>query len=576
MKFLKEHKYFLIGLLLTSILTWPLFVAPYFSHHDDVQIIRIFEMTKCLQDLQIPCRWVPDLGGEYGYPIFNYYGPLAYYFGGLIYLSFGNLTFAAKIIFALPFIGSYIFMFLLARALWKSNLAGLISAIFYTFAPYHSVVFYVRGAMGELWALMFFPAVFWALIRLKEKINITNGLLLSLFLSLLITSHNLSTLIFLPALAIFSVFLIFNQGPEFNLKKFLSFLASFSLLGVFLASFYLLPMIVEKNLTHVDTTTWGYFSYTEHFKGLRKLFLDFSWGWGDSVREVPGGAKDGLSFQIGSIHYLVWFSLIFLSLKFRKSYKQISNIILLFSLLTLGAIFMIHPRSLFFWKLIEPLKYIQFPWRFLELVIFYVSLIAGSIVIFTAKFKWGKVLAAFLIALVVGVNFYYFRPGKFFQITDSDLIKGGQRWESGVHRAIFDFLPIYAEAPPAKSALVPYKILTGELEINNFKKGTNWIYFKADVKRHSIIRLSQYYFPDWRIFIDGKPAIIDYKNSLGLMTLILGEGPHTVEARLYDTASRTLGNLLTIMGATLYLSLLLTRFKVVRSRVIYYLRSFYK
>mgnify|MGYP003396209684 CR=1 FL=1 len=68
--FIVNYKEFFIGLILTLSLLWPLFYAPYFTHHDDVQVIRTFEMDKCFLDHQIPCRWVPDLGGLYGYPIF--------------------------------------------------------------------------------------------------------------------------------------------------------------------------------------------------------------------------------------------------------------------------------------------------------------------------------------------------------------------------------------------------------------------------------------------------------------------------------------------------------------------------
>ena len=78
-KFLLSHMYFLVGFILTFSLLWPLFAAPYFTHHDDVQVIRLYEMDKCFKDYQIPCRWVPDLGGLYGYPIFNYYAPFPYY-----------------------------------------------------------------------------------------------------------------------------------------------------------------------------------------------------------------------------------------------------------------------------------------------------------------------------------------------------------------------------------------------------------------------------------------------------------------------------------------------------------------
>ena len=83
---IKKKWPFLLGLALSISLLWPLFVASSFTHHDDVEMIRLYEMDQCFKDHQIPCRWVPDLGGIYGYPLFNYYAPLPYYFGELIIL----------------------------------------------------------------------------------------------------------------------------------------------------------------------------------------------------------------------------------------------------------------------------------------------------------------------------------------------------------------------------------------------------------------------------------------------------------------------------------------------------------
>src|SRR3989304_7893353 len=53
----------------------------YFNMHDDLQIMRQLEMEKCFLDRQIPCRWVPDMGYGFGYPLFNFYPPLPYLVG---------------------------------------------------------------------------------------------------------------------------------------------------------------------------------------------------------------------------------------------------------------------------------------------------------------------------------------------------------------------------------------------------------------------------------------------------------------------------------------------------------------
>lgn len=562
-KFLISHIYFLIGLILTLSLLWPLFAAPYFTHHDDVQVIRLYEMDKCFKDFQIPCRWVPDLGGLYGYPIFNYYAPLPYYFGEIIFLITNSLLGSVKVMFAVSFVGAYIFMYLLASKLWGKK-GGAVAAIFYSFAPYHALDFYVRGAMGEMWALMLFPAILWAVARLEEKSSIANLLIFGVSVAALITSHNLSAMIFLPIIILWIVLLFLKRKN----KRFLWFCFGSAIVAILLSAFYLLPAIFEKDLVHLETTVGGYFSYTEHFKGIRKLFLDRSWEYGSSIREVPGGEKDGLSYQIGWVHLFGWFFAGLTAWILRKKNRWLSSTIIICSLVILFAAFMIHPRSEFIWRAIDPLKYLQFPWRFLLLIIFFTSLVSGSF--FLANFKYKNLAWIALVFTVVFLNFSYFRPERFINTNEQKLLSG-EDWDRQIKRSIFDYLPIYAKEPPAELAKERYQILTGDSQVYDFQEGTNWFTFKTDTSSHTIIRLSQYYFPNWKIFVDGKEAEVEYKNnSLGLMTIILGKGPHFVTARLYDTQIRTLANLISLAGFATVAILLFVSFNRVRKWITYY------
>lgn len=559
LNFIRSNKEFVVGLMLTLSLLWPLVWAPFFSHHDDVQVIRLYEMDKCVRDGQIPCRWVPDLGGEYGYPLFNYYAPLPYYVGEIFYLISGNLIFSVKMMFTISFLGSYIFMFLLARKFW-GNLGGVLSAVFYSFAPYHAVNFYVRGAMGEMWAMMVFPAILWSFVKLQEKTGVANLGLSALFLAVLFSSHNLSTMLFLPITVIWIFILFFNKRA----KKFLfySFLAV--LLAAALSAFYLLPAVFEKNLVHVDTTTYGYFSYTEHFKGFKKL-LGRSWGYGSSIREVPGGERDGLSYQIGWIHLLGWILALYVAKRFWYLKKSLSLIIIFSSIVISFASFMINPRSEFIWKAVEPLKFLQFPWRFLLLITLFISFVAGS----TALLKSKKIIIL-LVATVTVLNFFYFRPEKFIEVSNQELLSG-EHWDRQIKRSIFDYLPIFAKEPPAELATQRYQILTGDSSIKDFQQGTNWFRFKTETQTHSIIRLSQYYFPEWRIIVDGIAVPIEYKdNTLGLMTVILGEGKHDIEGRLHDTPVRVISNFITMLTLAIMALVFMFQIKRVKKWIRYY------
>jgi hypothetical protein len=573
---LKHPLTFIIGLLLTISLLWPLVAAPYFSHHDDVQVIRLHQMNTCIEDWQIPCRWVPDLGGEYGYPLFEFYAPLAYYVGEIYYKVTGSFMVAAKLMFVTSFVGAFVFMYLLGRRLW-GDVGGMLSGVFYSFAPYHAVDFYVRGAMGEMWALMFFPAILWALVRLHSKRSTFNTALLAISMAGLVLSHNLSAMIFLPITLAFALILFWQERS----KYFLIITGLALLLGLVISAFYWMPASAEKSLIHIDTTTVGYFSYTEHFKGLRKLLIDQSWGWGPSLREVPGGERDGMSYQIGWVHELTFVLALYLGFRGykrdvgEKRKRRILQMILGLSLLVVVvSIFMIHPRSLFVWKIVDDyIKYLQFPWRFLMLVIVFISLAVGSLSqTLPSKYKHHIVLG--LVVLVVAFNFSFFRPEKFLYFQESDLFTGNL-WDKQIKRSIYDYLPIYAEAPPAELATEKYQILEGDVVVKDYNQGSNWISMHlVSNSERMIIRLSQYYFPNWQIRANDQLIPIDYGNPLGLMTVLLGKGDFYLEARLYDTPLRTLCNWLSFGGILITLGLMLSRSKYVCKMCSYAFKGF--
>ncbi len=567
MKIKLPNKLFLLGFLVSATLLWPLFVAPYFTSHDDVQVIRLYEMNKCIRDLQIPCRWVPDLGGEYGWPLFNYYAPLSYYFGEIFYLITGSLLLSVKIMFITSFLGAFCFMYLLGRRLW-GEMGGVLSAVLYSFAPYHAVNFYVRGAMGEMWGLMFYPAIIWALLRLFENKKVINLLLLSFFIFGLITSHNLSAMIFSPIILLTILVLYFSKRDF----KFLKYSFVSMILGLLLASFYWLPALWEKEFVHVNTTTIGYFSYTEHFKGFTKLLIDRSWHYGPSVREVPGGEKDQFPYQVGTVHEILFLVAAILGVKFlwRKKFER--NLLILFSFLAGFSLFMIHPRSYFIWQLFEPLKYLQFPWRLLGLVIFFVSVVSGSIFFSLQEKldKWKVWIFGVFILLTVALNFSYFKPERFLYLTDQDLLQG-QLWEKQIMRSIFDYLPKSAKAPPAYPATSRYDVKPDEIQIKNYQEGSNWIKFDADVKNLTFVKLSEYYFPYWEVSANGKKREINSKNELGLITFTLDPGRYKVEAKLFDSPVRVVANILSLISFIMFVVLVLTQFPRSRKWVFYYI-----
>jgi len=157
-------------------------------------------------------------------------------------------------------------------------------------------------------------------------------------------------------------------------------------------------------------------------------------------------------------------------------------------------------------------------------------------------------LASVMVLSVFFVNVFYFYPQVWLDITDADKFSG-ESWEKQLTVSIFDYLPIFAEVPPAEKAPEMPFFVSGEGEILEFDKGSNWQSGMVAVfSEEANLRLPLYYFPGFTLKVDGERQSIDYNNSLGLITLSLDEGRHEFNVQLKNTVVRSLGDTLTLVS----------------------------
>jgi len=523
----------------------------YFSMHDDLQIGRLYQMDLCFRDGQIPCRWVPDMGYSYGYPLFNYYPPLPFYLGELVHQLGFSFIDTTKILFALGFLVSAVLMYLFGKKLWGES-GGFLSAVLYLFAPYHSVDVYVRGAMNEFWALAFLPGVFWAAVETIDRNDRKFIPVLGLFTGLLLLSHNLMAFIFLPTVAVFSLLIIWLKKKNF--QKNITNLFLGAVWGLGMASFFTLPVIFEKKFVHVETMLMGYFNYLAHYVSIGKMLFTRFWGYGSSgwLQET------GMPFQVGLPHWplavLVFALSFFFFLKKRLNRENFIIVSYFFALFGLS-LFLVHPRSVLIWKAVSLLAYLQFPWRFLTLVIFSISVVGGGIVIFLKKDKLKTFVALALSAAVVLLNFSFFRAERIISVTDADKLFSAKGFNKLQTDAIFDYLPVYAKAPPAGPAPLKPVILSGKAEIFKLNKGTDWYEFRVKAEEESVLQVPLYDFPGWTAEINNEKTMISHENDLGLITITVPVGENEVFLSLADTPIRTAGNTISFVSLSLLLGL---------------------
>ena len=295
---------FYFGVLFFSILIsfpviLPFFHPGYFPTHDgEWAVVRLGDMFRTLRDFQIPPRYSGALNFGYGYPLFNFTYPMPYYLGTLIhFLGFGFVD-SIKILFALSVPFSAFFMFVASRKLWKNTWAGVVSSVLYVYFPYRMVDLYVRGSIGESLSFVLFPLLFYLDIKLIEKPSYFWVLGVGVSLAILVTTHNIMTVLFLPVWILFIICKVIFDKKKDSIKP----ITISVFLGIGLSAFFWIPALFEKHLILLSQTPIA--DRNLYFVNLSQLLLG-RWGYG-----VPTDLN-GFTYQLGLPHLIALFITIF-------------------------------------------------------------------------------------------------------------------------------------------------------------------------------------------------------------------------------------------------------------------------
>jgi hypothetical protein len=196
-------KFPLLPLLALCLLAvWPILKAGYPTIGDGlIHLYRLVEFDHLLRHGVWFPRWATDLGYGYGYPLFNFYPPLAYYAGSFFHafgLSYAHSLIAVYLLaMGLAITGTY----KLART-QGGLMGGLLAAAAAAFSPYLAFNILARGALPETLALGLLPWTLWAYYRLAQKPGRAMFVLASLLYAAICLSHFLSALITLPLILV--------------------------------------------------------------------------------------------------------------------------------------------------------------------------------------------------------------------------------------------------------------------------------------------------------------------------------------------------------------------------------------
>jgi len=504
----------------------------YISHDFGEHSARLASFYESLSQGNIIPRWAGNLNHGYGHPVFMFLYPLTNYLGSLIHFLGLSIVDSIKTLFAVSYIFSGLFMYLWIEKLWGRK-AGLVAAILYLFAPYRFVDLYVRASLGEHLAFLFVPMVCWLITLLaktgKNKFSILTGI----SLALLILSHNALSLVFLPLIFIYSIYLILALTKK---KKTLIIQLLISLLiGFALSAFFWIPAFFEGKYTLREIVTDKEIFFSNYIF-WKELFIS-KWGWGQSALN---GSQSGFYVALGWIQILVFLlSIIFVI----KSKKPERYFVILIILCFLFSAFLTTSSSKFIVEYIPLLTTFQFPWRLLAVPVFCASIL-GSFCVKSVKVKNQTVLILGIVIFAVLSNSSFWHiKGISGQYPDSFWINSYKgTTETG------ESTPLWTIRFQEKDPVAKVQAVQGTLESIEI---SNWQFenhqYILQTKASTRIADNTLYFPGWKVFVNGKDAAIEFQdeNWRGIITYDVPAGKSNIVVQFTDTKIRKLANIIT-------------------------------
>lgn len=478
-------------------------------------------------------RWLPAMQLGYGYPVFNFYPPGAYYLALLPSLFGVSLYWSYAVGFVLAILLAGIGATLLAHDLvrhyacssarqsapaasvWYTLAPALLVGVAYMYAPYLLVNVYIRGSLPEAVAQALLPWVLWSSRRLLGQAQPTGYLVFfALFLAGLALTHSLTLLLVIPYLLAYLVGIWWNRGRSMVMLR---WIAVSLLLAAGISAFFWLPMVVDRRYLSQAGYAMARDGWLPANVWHWSTFLDWQLSYGyDFARPV----------QLGLVQ-LIMGGGGFLWLRRRGEW-------LFFALAALLAMFCIGAWSLPIWQQSDILAAVQFPWRLLSLVSLSLALLSAGWLC-RVPAGWSQWLGALLIALVILVaqrpqlgTIDYFPPAS---VRLDEPLLAQAEVEKGVltddpASSVQEFRPEWAVDDLILDIIPnePPLVRMSTLQISPFAFA-----MRVNVPVTTTLRFQDFYFPGWQVLGPDNQPLKSYPSTdLGLLTTELPRGIYTL------------------------------------------------
>lgn len=533
----------------------PLWNSAAFFDSDDgmLHLLRVYALDREIQQGTIYPRWLMDLAFGYGYPIFNFYPPLAEFLAETIHLSGFDFATAIEGVMLVTILIAISGAYALGQELFSGDgsiVAGVLTAAAYVFFPYFMSDIYVRGATAEGLAAAILPWTVWSLRRVVRTRERSIILLLAVLLAAMLLAHSLTILICAPAFLIY--FLVECKYVATNQRVWALARAMVAGgLSIGLGAFYWLPFVMDLSSVRMGRGIYAIQdAFQSNFLSLDRLIqLDFFYHY------YPAPTQLGI----------VTLSIALLSFLFIICSRSSERGRLLYfgMLAVIGALLMVE-QTRDPWLMIPFATMIQYPWRVSILIGLGIAVLVGSLPqSVSTVFKNQRRLPRGVVATLSGTvlvwsAMFYLDPQPLYLSGDSPTLGqlsrmeaytgslGTTTWGEYLPNAVkpVNLLNFRANVPSAFSEEIRL------LEYSPYRQ-----MMKVSAKDPFTLTLRTLYNPAWRVQIDGRTMPVFPNTPMSLLATAIPAGDHQIRFDLLEGPAQTIGYWLS--GSTLSLLLVL-------------------
>ena len=496
---------------------------------------RLMSFYNLLINYHLIPRWTPEFNAGYGDPHFLFAYFLPYFIGSIFHFIGFSFLMSIKLLLAISFIFSGITMYFWAKEELGKK-AGFVASVFYLFMPYHLVDMHFRVTIAENLSFVFLPLILLAIKNLIENDNRKWFFLLSVSLALLILSHQAISVMFLPIMLSYCIFVFFRKNDKTIKSLINSFLSIF--FGLLISSFYWLPIVFLAKFTKLGSNPTPV-----SFPDLLQLLYS-PWRLGFLFQ----GHKGELSYLIGYAQLFIVGLSIYLVVK-TKLNKKLKSLLVFFLIISAILFFMLLPMSEPIWEATPFLKYSQFSTRLLVLLSLCISIIAGIVVTKINK-NWFIIVLCFITIFYTILNWGNRRT---IPVINDDYLKKEFSIKPDVS-GLEPSSPIWADLGKSKLRIKPksnIEIIKGKAIIQEISRNPISHVYKINVESKVELKENTLFFPGWIVTANNNLIPIDYKNSNspGVITFKLDEEAYDVKVKFIDLPIIILSKWLSLISA---------------------------